>query len=104
MTLAAAAGWVAGGALYARLREGRFRLTRAKVTYSLACGLLVTLIVNFLVAAVARGEASVVIPVANLSFVAAMLLAAALGMERLTRRKALAAVLAIMSVFLLSRP
>src|ERR1035437_1391734 len=64
MLLIAASSWVIGGALYARLREGRFRLTGKKAAYALLCGLLVFLIVNFLIAAVARGEASVVIPIA----------------------------------------
>ncbi|MEJ2456478.1 MAG: EamA family transporter, partial [Candidatus Thiodiazotropha sp.] len=87
LLLIAALCWIVGGAAYARFREGRFRLTGKKLAYGAVSGLLVTLIVNFLVKAVSLGEASVVIPIANLSFVAALLLAAALGWERLTPRK-----------------
>ena len=38
MLLLCALSWVVGGALYARLREGRFQLTRKKVSYSLVSG------------------------------------------------------------------
>ena len=102
MLLIAASSWVIGGALYARLREGRFRLTGKKAAYALLCGLLVFLIVNFLIAAVARGEASVVIPIANLSFVATLLFSIVLGMERLSVKKMVAVGCAIVSIGLLS--
>lgn len=102
MLLIAAGCWIVGGALYARLREGRFRLTRKKAIYSLISGLLVFLIVNFLIAAVKLGEASVVIPIANLSFVAALLISVMLGMERLSLKKLTAIGFAISSVWLLS--
>lgn len=103
MLLIAALCWVAGGAFYARLREGRFRLTRSKIAYALVSGVLVTLIVNFLVAAVALGEASVVIPIANLSFVAALLFSLALRWETLSFRKLLAVACALLSIVLLAR-
>lgn len=104
MLLIAAGSWVVGGALYARLREGRFRITRKKLAYAFISGLLVYLIVNFVIAAVALGEASVVIPIANLSFVAALLISVMLGMERLTARKSVAVGCAIASIWLLSLP
>ncbi len=102
LLLIAALCWIVGGAAYARFREGRFRLTGKKLAYGAVSGLLVTLIVNFLVMAVSLGEASVVIPIANLSFVAALLLAAALGWERLTPRKLSAVACAVLSIWLLS--
>jgi len=102
MLLMAASCWVVGGALYARFREGRFRLTRKKTAYAFLSGLLVYLIVNFLIAAVARGEASIVIPVANLSFVAALLISVLLGMERLSVYKLGAMACAITSIGLLA--
>jgi drug/metabolite transporter (DMT)-like permease len=104
MLLIAAGSWVIGGFLYARLREGRFRITGKKAAYALISGLLVYLIVNFLIAAVARGEASVVIPIANLSFVAALLISVVLGMERLSAKKLIAVGCAIVSIWLLSLP
>jgi drug/metabolite transporter (DMT)-like permease len=103
LMLIAALCWVAGGAAYAVWREGRFRLSGKKLVYGAISGLLVTLIVNFLVAAVALGEASVVIPIANLSFVAALLLSVAIGWERLTGRKLSAVACAVISIWLLSR-
>ncbi|MCU7873125.1 MAG: DMT family transporter [Candidatus Thiodiazotropha sp. (ex Lucinoma borealis)] len=104
MLLVAAFCWVIGGALYALLREGRFRLTRKKTAYALVSGLLVYLIVNFLLAAIARGEASVVIPIANLSFIAALLISVVLGMERLSVKKITAVLCAIGSIWLLALP
>ncbi|MCU7838849.1 MAG: DMT family transporter [Candidatus Thiodiazotropha sp. (ex Troendleina suluensis)] len=104
MLLVAALCWVIGGALYALLREGRFRLTRKKTAYALVSGLLVYLIVNFLLAAIARGEASVVIPIANLSFIAALLISVVLGMERLSVKKLTAVLCAIGSIWLLALP
>jgi drug/metabolite transporter (DMT)-like permease len=102
LMLIAALCWILGGAAYAVLREGRFRLSGKKLIYGAVSGLLVTLIVNFLVAAVALGEASVVIPIANLSFVVALLLSLALGWERLSPRKLSAIVCAVASIWLLS--
>lgn len=102
MILMAAGCWVVAGALYALLKEGRFRPTGKKAAYALLSGVLVFLIVNALIAAVARGEASVVIPIANLSFLAAMLLSVALGMERLTGRKVVAVACALAAIGLLS--
>ncbi len=102
LMLIAALCWILGGAAYAVLREGRFRLSGKKLIYGAVSGLLVTLIVNFLVAAVALGEASVVIPIANLSFVVALLLSLALGWERLSPRKLSAIVCAVVSIWLLS--
>jgi drug/metabolite transporter (DMT)-like permease len=103
LMLIAALCWVVGGAAYARFREGRFGMSRKQAAYALVSGLLVTLIVNFLVEAVARGEASVVIPVANLSFVAALLLSVAIGWERLTLKKVGAVGAAVVSIWLLAQ-
>lgn len=102
MLLIAAGSWVVGGTLYALFREGRLRVTRKKAAYALLSGALVYLIVNFLIAAVARGEASVVIPIANLSFVAAMLISVVLGMERLSARKIVAVGFAMAAIGLLA--
>jgi uncharacterized membrane protein len=102
MLFIAAICWVFGGAIYARLREGRFALAGKQIVYALISGLLVTLIVNFLTQAVSLGAASVVIPIANLSFVAALLFSVALGWERLTLRKLTAIGCAILSIGLLA--
>lgn len=103
MLLLFSASWIVGGACYAKLREKRFRLTRKKVLYSLLSGILVFLIVNFLMLAIEHGEASIVIPVANLSFVIALLLSIALKMESLTVNKLAAVGCAVVSIILLSQ-
>jgi drug/metabolite transporter (DMT)-like permease len=102
MLLLISSCWIIGGGLYALGRERRFRFTRKKIAYSFLSGLLVYLIVNCLMSAVKIGEASVVIPVANLSFVVALALSVMLRMETLTLRKTCAIVCAVLSIFLLS--
>ena len=102
MILMSAGSWVLGGALYAKWREGRFRITGDKAVYALVSGILVYLIVNFLIAAIARADASVVIPIANLSFVAALMISVVLGMECLSTKKMAAVVCAILSIWILS--
>ena len=103
MLLLIAASWIVGGAGYALIREGGFRLSGKKIAYSVLSGVLVFLIVNFLMLAIERGQASVVIPIANMSFVVALFLSAALKMEALTLRKGLAMVCAAGSIALLSK-
>ncbi len=102
MLIIGAISWIVGGAGYAIFREKRLRLTRNKAIYSLLSGVLVFLIVNFLLLAIEHGQASTVIPIANMSFVLALLLSAALGMERLTPHKFAAVAAAVCSILLLS--
>ncbi|GAB4176381.1 MAG: hypothetical protein Kow00100_18370 [Geothermobacteraceae bacterium] len=103
LLILAAGCWVIFGIAYALQREKRFRITGKKAVYASLSGVLVFLIVNFLLLAIEQGQASVAIPVANMSFVIALLLSAGLGMERLTRRKFAAVAMAICSILLLSR-
>lgn len=102
MLIICAFSWVVGGAGYAILREKRLQVTRKKVIYSLVSGVLVFLIVNFLLLAIEKGQASTVIPIANMSFILALLLSVALGMERFTPRKFVAVLAAACSIILLS--
>jgi drug/metabolite transporter (DMT)-like permease len=102
MLLMVSSCWIVGGCCYAILRERRFSLTKKKALYSALSGILVFLIVNSLMLAVMSGEAGTVIPIANMSFVVAMVLSAALGMEALTFRKVCAVLIACLSIFLLS--
>jgi len=94
--------WILGGAGYAVLRERRFRVTRKKAFYAFVSGVLVFLIVNFLLLAIDQGQASIAIPIANMSFVVALLLSVSLGMESLTRRKVAAVALSVVSILLLA--
>jgi len=98
MLLLCALSWIVGGAIYARLREGRFRLTKKKVGYALVSGVLVFLVVDFLMLAVKYGEASIVIPIANMSFVMAMLLSVVLRFEPFSLRKGIAMVVACLAI------
>ena len=98
MLLLCALSWVVGGALYARLREGRFRLTLKKTGYAMVSGVLVFLVVDFLMLAVKYGEASIVIPIANMSFIMALGLSVALRFEAASLRKAAAMVVACLAI------
>ena len=103
MLLLISSCWIVGGACYAVVRERRFRLTKKKIFYSLLSGILVCLIVNFLMLAIEHGEASTVIPVANMSFVIALFLSAILKMETLSKRKVFGVFCAVLSIILLSQ-
>jgi drug/metabolite transporter (DMT)-like permease len=103
MLLLVSASWIVGGAAYALARERRLRLTRDKALYAVVSGTLVFVIVTSLMLAVEHGEASVVIPIANMSFVIALSVSLLSGMEKLTPRKALAVCAAIAAIALLSR-
>lgn len=94
--------WIFGGAGYALFREKRFKITTKKAVYSLVSGVLVFLIVNFLMLAVEQGQASVVIPIANMSFVAALVLSVVLKMETLSQRKLLAVAISVAAIIFLS--
>lgn len=98
----AAVSWIAGGAAYAILVERRFQISGKVLAYAASSGALVFLIVNFLMGAIDRAQASTAIPISNMGFVLALLIAMALGMERLTWRKVLAVVASVCSVLLLS--
>ena len=103
MLLVNAPVWIVVGALYAMVREGGLRVVRETVMFSLVSGVLICCIANFLMMAVARGQASVVVPIANMSFVVAMLLSAKLGMERLNGRKIAAVGLAAGAIAFLAQ-
>ena len=102
LLLAGALCWVVGGLAYAWLGERRVRVTWAKVRFSLVSGLLVFLVVNTLFLGLQRGDASIVIPIANLSFVIVLIVSVALRMEALTARKALALALAAGCIWVMS--
>jgi drug/metabolite transporter (DMT)-like permease len=103
LLLTSALCWVLSGLIYARFIERRYAITRQKIAYSLLSGCLVYGIVRTLLAALALGEASVVITIANLSFLMALLLALLLKMESLSGRKLLAMGFAVSAIALLTR-
>ena len=102
MMIFAALGWCIGGLLYAWLRENRVVLTRSKLKYIPVAGFLVFSIVWLLTTALTLGDASVVVPVANMGFVAAFVLSVVLRLEQFSKRKVSALVCAILSIVLLT--
>ena len=103
MLVIASTCWMVGGLSYALLRERRVKITASKVKYSLISGVLVYLIVSTLFAALERGDASVVVPIANLSFVIALGISLVFGMGRLNIRKCIALAFASASIILLTQ-
>ena len=103
MLLLISLSWIIGGAFYAKLREKRFKITQKKIIYSVVSGVLVFLIVNCLMLALEHGQASIVIPIANMSFVFALLISITLKMELLTFRKCWAVGFAVVSIILLAK-
>lgn len=101
--LIAAICWMAGGMGYALSRERSVSVGAKELGYCLGSGLIVFAIVNFLMLGLRFGEATIVIPIANLSFVVALGISVALGYERLTSRKCVAVGFAAAAIFLLSR-
>ncbi|MFT5175573.1 MAG: drug/metabolite transporter (DMT)-like permease [Gammaproteobacteria bacterium] len=103
MMVIAATCWIVGGFTYALVRETDRQINLTIIGYSVVSGSLVFMVVNTLYAALARGDASVVIPIANLSFVVALLISVLLKMEQLTMRKVSALAFAIVAIGLLSQ-
>ncbi len=89
MLLACATSWLLGRAIYARVMEGRLRLTGKELVYATLSGLFALLIVSFLIVAAKYGEAGVAIPIANLGVVVALLVSALLRVEPITTCKVL---------------
>jgi drug/metabolite transporter (DMT)-like permease len=95
--------WIAAGAIYACWRREKIRVTASMLTYAAVSGALICGVANFLMLAVERGQASIVVPIANMSFLVAILLSAGLGMERINARKLAAVGLAIAAIATLAR-
>ena len=97
------AGWTLGGFAYGAVRRKPRVTLRSVLPYALLSATLICLVASFLMLGLRSGEASVVIPIANMSFVIALLVAAALGMERVTLRKVVAIACAAVAIVLLTR-
>jgi drug/metabolite transporter (DMT)-like permease len=95
--------WIAVGAIYAWWRREGLRVTKYTLKYAVISGALICGVANFLMLAVERGQASVVVPIANMSFLVALLISAALGMERLTPRKLTAVALTVAAIAVLTQ-
>lgn len=97
-----AVSWMVGGIVYTMWRERPIRFDDRSAWLTLFGGLVVFGTVNTLLLALRYGNASVVIPVANLGFILALVAGVAWGMERMTPRKGVAMAFAVGAVFLLS--
>lgn len=95
--------WVVCGIVYAFVRERRVRMTWKKLAYGLISGCLLSIVANALIMALEKGAVSVVVPIANLSFIVALLVSATIGLERLNARKGFAIATAMLSIFLLAQ-
>lgn len=103
MMLLAAGCWIVGGLVYASARERGRRVGTKNFGYSLFAGVLVFLIVNTLFKALASGEATIVLPIANLSFIVALSISIIMGMESMTVRKGVALSAAVGAIALLAQ-
>ena len=103
MLLIISSNWILGGAVYALWRERRFRITWEKTRFICLSSFLVVGVTNFLMLALQHGDASTVIPIANMSFVIAILLSVALKMETFTTTKMWAMALAVGSILCLAK-
>lgn len=95
-------GWTLAAILYGAARRQRAPPLREVLPYAFVSGTLICLVVTFLLLGLRTGEASIVIPIANMSFVVALLTSAAFGMERFTLRKLLAVASAAAAIVLLT--
>ena len=98
-----AIAWTPIGLVYYIWRERNISLTWQDVRYGAPTGTVLCVVANFLIAAIKLEDASIVIPIANLSFVVALLISAGLGMEKLSWRKWQAVMLAGVAIFLFAK-
>ncbi len=102
MILLAAVGWCIGGPLYALGREQEVRWSGGDVVaYCVVIGVLVFGVVSLITHALIHGDASIVVPISNMGFVAALGIAFLTGMEPLTRRKVIGTACAVSAIVLL---
>ena len=95
--------WILGGALYGLWRDRPYRRPDGRtLLLSIVSGGLVVGITFFMAAALQCGQASVVMPIANMSFIGTLLLNLAAGHEKLTARKTAAALCGAAAILLLT--
>ena len=94
--------WIAGGLLWGALAERRLRCDRRTALFAVASGLLIVEIVITLAHGLQVGDASVVVPVTQLSFLATAILAALFLRERFTATRLAALACGIAAVVALA--
>jgi drug/metabolite transporter (DMT)-like permease len=95
--------WIGGGLAFCLLRRQRVLPSRRTTGFALLSGLLVCGIVYFMLEATRLGQASIVLPVSQLSFIVTMILGVAFHKEELGARKLLALAVAVACIVALSR-
>lgn len=98
MMLLAALGWFVGGLMYFGLFESKRKIKLGPVYLIVIAGVLVFSVVWLLTTALSHGDASVVVPIANMGFVAAFLFSVIWKLEHLALRKTVAIAMAILSI------
>lgn len=95
--------WIAGGLLYALLKERRMlKPDRELVKYGAMSGILVGGIVFFMAGSLYYGKAAVVLPIAQMSFIGTFVLGVVFLKERFSRAHIPALLCGIAAVILLS--
>ena len=94
--------WVPVGLVYANWRENNLRPSRESIAYGIVTGIILCLVANFLIAALRIGDASTMVPIANLSFTVTLLISTVIGLEKLTWRKIQAVTLAGVAIYFLA--
>jgi uncharacterized membrane protein len=103
LILLSAICWIVSGIGYAILVEKRHSITRKKILYACLSGALVYAIVRCLITALTLEEASIVVPIANMSFLMAVLVSTAMKMEAFNPKKGVAMIFAVSAIILLTR-
>ncbi|MBO7092966.1 MAG: DMT family transporter [Victivallales bacterium] len=95
--------WLAGGVLYSLIREHKFSLpTKHDWLIGLTSGIFVSGIVFFMAWMNACGNASVVNPIAQMSFLGTFLLSAIFLKEKMTKQKMIAVLFGIVAIIFLT--
>lgn len=105
LTAVTALCWVVGGLIYGLFYEDRryFKATKLHLEYGIISGVLSFIIIFSTAKALSFGNASVVLPIAQMSFPVTFIMSVLFMKEPVTRLKCLGMFLAFLAIFLLSR-
>lgn len=95
--------WILGGVVYTLWREKKFTIPDRKMLfYSFISGIFVSGIVIFMALSLQHGEASVVLPIAQMSFLVTFGLSAYFLKEKITKRNLIAMTCGVIAIILLT--
>lgn len=105
MTVIIGVFWILGGLIYSTLRERKqAKLDKPLLFYGFLSGIFVAGITIFMALAVKNGEASITLPIAQMSFPITFLLSILCLKEPITKWKILGVIFSIAAVLLLCTP